>query len=615
MQNHLISSSAEQKELLLEVKGLKTSFNTRAGILQAVDGVSFSIRKGETIGIVGESGSGKSVTALSIMRLIDFPGTIEAGTIQFNSKQFGSVNLPKISSPQMRKIRGNEISMIFQEPMSSLNPVFTCGDQVMESILLHQEVSRKVALQRTLELFERVKLPQPEAIFKAYPHQISGGQKQRVMVAMALSCNPQLLIADEPTTALDVTVQSSILKLFAELREELQTSLIFITHDLGVIAEVADRVLVMYQGKIVEEGSVWDIFANPQHPYTKGLLACRPRLDMKLKVLPTVSDFMGVDTDGKLVEKESAKYHSVGEALLLNAQSQSEIEQHNQALLSRAPILEVKNLKTWFSDGSSWFGRKKREVKAVDDVSFKVYAGETLGLVGESGCGKTTLGRTILRLVEPTAGDIYFEGRRINDLSEKEMRLLRPKIQIVFQDPYASLNPRHTIGEAIMEPMKIHGVLENDQKRKEKVMYLLERVNLKPDYFNRYPHEFSGGQRQRICIARTLALEPKFIVCDESVSALDVSVQAQVLNLLNELKQDFGLTYIFISHDLSVVKFISDRILVMNNGRLVETAYTEQLFKTPQEAYTKSLIEAIPLGNLEDIRKAQLARKLVLRKH
>ena len=615
MHNPFNSTSTEQEEPLLEVRDLTTHFKTHAGVVKAVDGVSFTIRKGETVGIVGESGSGKSVTALSVMRLVDEPGNIEGGNIFFNSNQFGQIDIPRISTTQMRKIRGNEISMIFQEPMSSLNPVFTCGDQVMESILLHQQLNRKQARIKTLELFERVKLPMPEAIFNSYPHQMSGGQKQRVMIAMALSCNPQLLIADEPTTALDVTVQSNILKLFAEIRQELQTALVFITHDLGVIAEVADRVLVMYRGKIVEEGAVWDIFSNPQHPYTKGLLACRPRLDMKLKVLPTVSDFMGIDSEGKLIEKHTRKYSSVGEALMRNVQSQQEIEQHQQELLQKEPILEVKNLKTHFPLGGSWFSRKKGAVKAVDGVSFKVYPGETLGLVGESGCGKTTLGRSILRLEEPTEGEIFFEGKCINELSERGMRPLRRQMQIIFQDPYASLNPRHAIGHAIMEPMRIHGVLENDKQRRDKVMYLLERVNLKPDYFNRYPHEFSGGQRQRICIARTLALEPKFIVCDESVSALDVSVQAQVLNLLNELKQDFGLTYIFISHDLSVVKFISDRIMVMNNGRLVETGYPDQLYENPQEDYTRSLLQAIPLGNLEDIRKAQLARKLALKKN
>ena len=606
--------SEDQKEPLLEVQGLKTQFQTRSGIVRAVDDVSFSIRKGETVGIVGESGSGKSVTALSVLRLLDQPGSIEGGAIRFRSKQFGEVDLTRLSSKNMRKIRGNEISMIFQEPMSSLNPVYTCGDQVMESILLHQQVSRKVARQRTLHLFERVRLPQPETIFSSYPHQLSGGQKQRVMIAMALSCNPQLLIADEPTTALDVTVQAKILRLFTEFRDDQQTSVIFITHDLGVISEVADRVLVMYQGKIVEEGTVWDIFSNPQHPYTKGLLACRPRLDLKLKVLPTVADFMGVDAEGRLTEKTGSKYHSVGEALLHNVQSGAEIKQQQQKLLARKPILEVEHLKTYFPTGNSWFGRSKSEFKAVDDVSFQVYPGETLGLVGESGCGKTTLGRSILRLIEPTAGKVFFEGKCINEFSEKEMRRLRRQMQVVFQDPYASLNPRHTIGRTIMEPMQIHGVLENERQRKDKVMYLLERVNLNPDYFNRYPHEFSGGQRQRICIARTLALEPKFIICDESVSALDVSVQAQVLNLLNELKQDFGLTYIFISHDLSVVKFISDRIMVMNEGRLVETGFPEQLYESPREAYTQTLINAIPQGKLEDIRKAQLVRKLALRK-
>lgn len=613
MHNPFNSTSTEQEEPLLEVHNLKTQFKTHAGVVRAVDGISFSIHKGETVGIVGESGSGKSVTALSVMRLVDHPGSIEGGNLFFHSKQFGRIDIPKISTTQMRKIRGNEISMIFQEPMSSLNPVFTCGDQVMESILLHQQVNRKLARERTLALFERVKLPMPEAIFKSYPHQMSGGQKQRVMIAMALSCNPQLLIADEPTTALDVTVQSNILKLFTEIRKEQQTAMVFITHDLGVIAEVADRVLVMYNGKIVEAGSVWDIFANPQHPYTKGLLACRPRLDLKLKVLPTVSDFMGIDAEGNLIEKQARKYSSVGEALLRNVQSQKEIEQQQQQLIQKEPILEVRNLKTYFPLGGSWFSRKKEVVKAVDGVSFQVYPGETLGLVGESGCGKTTLGRSILRLEEPTEGEIFFEGKCINKLSEKKMRPLRRQMQIIFQDPYASLNPRHAIGKAIMEPMRIHGVLENDKQRREKVMYLLERVNLKSDYFNRYPHEFSGGQRQRICIARTLALEPKFIVCDESVSALDVSVQAQVLNLLNELKQDFGLTYIFISHDLSVVKFISDRIMVMNNGRLVETGYPDQLYENPQEDYTRSLLQAIPMGNLEDIRKAQLARKLALK--
>lgn len=607
------NDSLSAENLLLDVQHLTTQFNTHAGVIQAVDDISFSIRKGETVGIVGESGSGKSVTALSILRLIDHPGNIEKGTIHFNSKQFGRVNLPEISATDIRKIRGNEISMIFQEPMSSLNPVYTCGDQVMESILLHQQINRKEAKKRTLGLFEQVKLPNTEAIFNSYPHQISGGQKQRVMIAMALSCTPQLLIADEPTTALDVTVQANILKLFAELRQELQSSLIFITHDLGVIAEVAERVLVMYQGKIVEEGPVWEIFANPKHPYTKGLLACRPRLDMKLKVLPTVSEFMGINKEGKLVEKQSGKYRSVGEALLYNVQTESEIKQQQERLLQNKPLLEVHNLKTHFPTRGSWFSRDREVIKAVDDVSFKVYPGETLGLVGESGCGKTTLGRSILRLVEPTAGEIYFEGSRINGLSEKEMRPLRRQMQIIFQDPYASLNPRHTIGRAIMEPMQVHKVLDNEKQRKEKVMYLLERVNLRPEYFNRYPHEFSGGQRQRICIARTLALEPKFIVCDESVSALDVSVQAQVLNLLNELKQDFGLTYIFISHDLSVIKFISDRIMVMNNGQLVEAGYPEQLYENPQEAYTKTLINAIPQGKLEDIRRAQLIRKLATR--
>nr|WP_316928519.1 ABC transporter ATP-binding protein [Cesiribacter andamanensis] len=565
----------------------------------------------ETLGIVGESGSGKSVTALTLLQLLGAQGRQVEGEALFQSRQLGPIDLLKADKKQMRKIRGNEISIIFQEPMTSLNPVYTCGNQVMETILLHREVSREEARRQTLALFERVQLPSPDRIFKAYPHQLSGGQKQRVMIAMALSCDPQLVIADEPTTALDVTVQSSILKLMAELRDDINTAVMFITHDLGVIAEVADRVMVMYGGKVVEEGDVLDLFTRPLHPYTKGLLACRPRLDMDLKVLPTISDFVANDGQGQLIERPDARYHSVGEALLMNVETEAEVTQrYLEVLKSGPPLLEVNDLKVEFDVNQSPFSRGQGKMAAVDGVSFKVYPGETLGLVGESGCGKTSLGRSIVRLIDASSGEIRFDGQDIRTLREREMRRLRRQIQIIFQDPYASLNPRQTIGNAILEPMRIHGLHQGEQQRRDKVMYLLERVGLRADQYNRYPHEFSGGQRQRICIARTLALEPRFIICDESVSALDVSVQAQVLNLLNELKHDFGLTYIFISHDLSVVKFMADRIMVMQRGKIVETGYPQQMFEHPRDVYTQTLIKAIPRGDLEDIRKAQLARLL-----
>ncbi len=601
---------------ILQVKNLEVAFRSDIGMVKALKNINFDIHQGETLGIVGESGSGKSVTSLAVMGLIpNPPGKITAGEIIFESKQFGRVNLLEIPQREMREIRGKEIAMIFQEPMSSLNPVYTCGNQVMEAILLHEKnekggtISRKDAKKRTIELFKKVRLPEPERKFNTYPHEISGGQKQRVMIAMALSCNPSLLIADEPTTALDVTVQKTILDLLNILREQNDTSIMFITHDLGVIAEIAERVMVMYKGQIMESGDVWDIFDDPKHPYTKGLLACRPRLDIKMKILPTVKDFMEVNEQGEIIEKSDHKYASVGEALLFNFLTEEDIQERNEELAKKEPILRIEQLKTYFPIRKGVFNRSTEYVKAVDGVSFEVYPGETVGLVGESGCGKTTLGRTILRLVEPTSGDIFFEGVRINDLNKKELRTLRRDMQIVFQDPYSALNPRISIGEAILEPMRLHGVLENNKQRKERVAELLETVGLSPDYRNRYPHEFSGGQRQRIAIARTLSLNPKFIIADESVSALDVSVQAQVLNLLNDLKEKFNLTYIFISHDLSVVKFISDRIVVMNKGKIEEIDYAEDIYEHQQTEYTRQLIEAIPKGTLEDIRKAQIDRR------
>ena len=582
----------------MEIKNLVTEFSTEGNVLKAVNDVSFTLNRGETIGIVGESGSGKSVTSLSAMRLIpNPPGRIAGGEILFHQKDGSSTDLVQIGEKKMRAIRGNDIAMIFQEPMTSLNPVFTCGDQVMEAILLHQKVSKKEAKEKTIALFKEVQLPRPEDIFDAYPHQISGGQKQRVMIAMAMSCNPSILIADEPTTALDVTVQQTILDLMLKLQREHDMGIMFITHDLGVIAELADKVVVMYKGKIVEQGPVLDIFSNPQHPYTKGLLACRPPLDVRLKRLPVVSDFMKLDDAGNIQEIEQ----SVTEATEKEIQTPAERKQVHEDMYAKEPVLQIKNLKTYFPLKTNFFGKVTEEVKAVDDVTFDVYPGETLGLVGESGCGKTTLGRTVLRLVDPTDGEVIFKGQPLHSMSTDELRDVRKDIQIIFQDPYSSLNPRITVGEAILEPMKVHKLYANEKERKEKVMELLERVGLMKDHFYRYPHEFSGGQRQRICIARALALRPQFIICDESVSALDVSVQAQVLNLLNELKRDFDFTYIFISHDLSVVKFMSDRMVVMNKGVVEEMGDADQIYSNPQTEYTKKLIAAIPKGRLEDI--------------
>ncbi|MBL7800326.1 MAG: ABC transporter ATP-binding protein [Chitinophagales bacterium] len=588
-----------EKKLLLEVKNLVTEFKTDDGYVKAVNDVSFTLYRGETIGIVGESGSGKSVTSLSIMRLIpNPPGRIASGQIIYHTKDGKQIDLTKLSEEDMRKYRGNEISMIFQEPMTSLNPVFTCGDQVAEAIMLHQKKTKKEANEITLKMFEKVKLPNPQRVLDAYPHQLSGGQKQRVMIAMAMSCNPNILIADEPTTALDVTVQATILDLMNQLRNEIESSVIFITHDLGVIAEIADRVIVMYKGKIVEQGAVLDIFSDPKHPYTKSLLACRPPLKIRLRKLPTVVDFMR-EENGQIIELPT----SVSEAINAQVISKAETDARRERLLTGKTLLEVKNLKTWFPSKKNFFGKTTDWVKAVDDVSFNVQEGETLGLVGESGCGKTTLGRTILRLAPAESGEILFEGKNLLDMNASDLKDMRRHMQIIFQDPYSSLNPRMTIGNAIQEPMSVHGIYENEKVRKEKVIELLEKVNMKPEQYSRYPHEFSGGQRQRICIARALALNPRFIICDESVSALDVSVQAQVLNLLIHLREEFKFTYIFISHDLSVVKFMSDRMVVMNKGKIEEMGAADEIYNNPQQDYTKRLINAIPKGELEHIRQ------------
>lgn len=579
---------SDGRELLLEVQGLTTVFRTEEGTTTAVDNIDFCIQRGETLGIVGESGSGKSVTALSLMRLLQSPPAhIEQGRVLFYPQAATPpVDLLQLSESEMRRRRGNELSMIFQEPMTSLNPVLRCGEQVAEVFRLHRGMHKAAAQAAVIDIFRKVRLPEPERIYRAFPHQISGGQKQRVMIAMALACHPALLIADEPTTALDVSVQKSILELINELRQELGTSVLFITHDLGVIAEIADRVLVMHQGKIVEQGRVADIFHRPQHPYTQGLLACRPPLDYKMRRLPVVADFLQMQTDAN--EEEFATH--IARLRIPTAETQARIAELQQ----QPPLLQVTDLKTWFPARKTWLGSTTEYIKAVDGVSFEVYPSETLGLVGESGCGKTTLGRTILRLTEATAGQIQFDGQHLLTLSEKALQPLRREMQIIFQDPYASLNPRATIGRAIVEPMKVHRIGENDRERRDRALELLATVGLEAKHYDRYPHEFSGGQRQRICIARALALNPRFVVCDEAVSALDVSVQAQVLNLLMELQEKHQLTYIFISHDLSVVKLMSDRMMVMNAGKIVEYGPAEDIYRNPQSDYTRRLIAAIP---------------------
>ena len=593
---------------LLEFNNLVTEFHTEGTTVKAVNDISFTLNKGETVGIVGESGSGKSVTSLSAMRLIPSPpGKISGGEIIFHKKNGEKVDLLKASEEEMRSYRGNDIAMIFQEPMTSLNPVFTCGDQVLEAIMLHQKIDKNQAKKLTIDLFKKVQLPDPERIYSTYPHQISGGQKQRVMIAMAMSCEPSVLIADEPTTALDVTVQKTILQLMQNLQKEQDMGIMFITHDLGVIAELADKVVVMYKGKIVEQGNVWDIFTDPKHPYTKGLLACRPPLEKRYSFLPTVSDFMKIDESGNIIDNNV----SVDDFTKKLVVSDKERKEKQKNLFAKEPILRLQNLKTYFPIRNGFFGGISNYVKAVNDVTFDVYPGETLGLVGESGCGKTTIGRTILRLEEPTEGSMIYKGQDIAKMNADELRSFRKEVQIIFQDPYSSLNPRMTIGNAIMEPMQVHNILNSDKERKEKVKELLTKVSLDPSHFYRYPHEFSGGQRQRIGIARALAVNPKFIICDESVSALDVSVQAQVLNLLNDLKEEFGLTYIFISHDLSVVKYMSDRMVVMQEGKIEEMGDADQIYNTPKTEYTKRLIDAIPEGKLEDI-KEHLEKKGVV---
>lgn len=573
---------AEQDSNLLEVKNLSIKFKTESGYNPGVEDLSFTLKKGEILGVVGESGSGKSVSSLAIMGLLSSPPAVfDQGEIWFNTRDGRTINLLNLSEKEMQQFRGNEIAMIFQEPMTSLNPVMKCGTQVVEALLQHKKMSQAEAKEKCLELFQEVKLPRPDKIYESYPHQISGGQKQRVMIAMAISCEPALLIADEPTTALDVTIQKTIIDILKALQQKYSMSVIFITHDLGVIAEIAQRSLVMFRGKLLEEAQVEDLFSNPKHAYTKGLIACRPPVDQRFLKLPTVADFLDQKTEG------SFPYQLI---------TTEEREKAHEKIYEAEPLMKVNQLLTEFVLEKSLFGKAKKSLKAVNKLSFEVFKGETLGLVGESGCGKTTLGRSLLRMIESKSGEIYYKGMNLTKMKASQLKSIRKEIQIIFQDPYSSLNPRLTIGEAILEPMKVHGIGKNNKERKNEVCRILERVGLKAEHYNRYPHEFSGGQRQRIVVARSLVLKPELIVCDESVSALDVSVQAQVLNLLNELKADFGFTYIFISHDLSVVKFMSDRIMVMQQGNIVEMGEADKVYYHPQIEYTKTLIDSIPKG-------------------
>jgi len=556
---------------ILDVLGLTISFGENKQENTVVHDIDFSLYENEILAIVGESGSGKSVTSKAIMGLLQDKNTHIKGRINFEE-----TSLLSLSSKEFAKLRGNDIAMIFQEPMSALNPSLSCGFQVAEILLHHKKVSASEVKKEVLQLFEKVKLPRPQDMYTSYPHQISGGQMQRVVIAMAIACKPKLLIADEPTTALDVTVQKEILQLLKDLQKQTGMSMLFISHDLALVCELADRVLVMYKGDIVEKGTVKEIFEAPKKPYTKALLGSRPKLDVRYKVLPTIASIK----DNSFIPQSIT--------------SQQRAKKH-QKIYTKTPLLRVENVAKSYFSKVGVFGQKQ-EITAVNGISFDVFEGETLGLVGESGCGKSTLGKVILQLEKATKGSIFYKGKEITSLKSKDLRSLRKDIQLIFQDPYSSLHPRKIIGQAIIEPMEVHGIGSSKKQRKEKAMELLSRVGLEESYFHRYPHQLSGGQRQRVGIARTIAMEPKLVICDESVSALDISVQAQVLNLLNELKEDFGFTYIFISHDLAVVKYMADQLLVMNKGAIEEIGDADEIYANPVKQYTKKLIDSIPKG-------------------
>lgn len=622
-------------EELLDVRDLTVDFMTKTGLLTAINEVSFHIKKGEIVCLVGESGSGKTITSLSIMRLIEHAnGQIADGTIRFAQQ-----DIAQMQQEEIRKIRGKKIAMIFQEPMTALDPVFTIGFQIMEVILRHEPVSKEDAWKRAVYLLQRVGIPEPEIRMNQYPHELSGGMRQRAMIAIALACNPELLIADEPTTALDVTIQSQILDLLRELKDEFQMSILLITHDLGVAAEMADRIIVMYTGRVVEQATVHQLFERPYHPYTQGLLQSIPSIEVErgsrlhsikgtipsLTNLPSGCRFqprcphatlhceshepMLAELDGRQVACWHAKEIAERDKDVLHFQTKPErgetqrAEAATQGNSDRNVLIDVRDLKKYFPIKKGILNRVTGQIKAVDGVTFQIFQGETFGLVGESGCGKTTLGRTLLRLQQATSGRVLFEDRDLFQMNGKEMREARREMQIIFQDPYGSLNPRWTIGDIIEEPLRAHGSLQG-QDLKYRVQELLEWVGLDPAWYKRYPHEFSGGQRQRIGIARAIALQPKFIVGDEAVSALDVSVQSQVINLLCDLQSKLGLTYLFIAHGLDVVRHISDRIGVMYLGKLVEVAPTDELFKHPTHPYTKALLSAIPVPNPEKRRSS-----------
>ncbi len=568
---------------LLEINNLTISFKQNKQKNNAVDQLNLKVYRGETLGIVGESGSGKSLTSLAIIRLLSKQAHLDSGEIVLHLKDSEKLTLTQLSEKELRNLRGKHIAMIFQEPMTSLNPVMRCGKQVAEILLLHQSISKKEAKQKTLQLFDEVKLPRPEVMYNAYPHELSGGQKQRIMIAMAMACEPELLIADEPTTALDVSVQKSIIDLIQQLKSKYKTTTLFITHDLNLVSSIADHIAVVYQGKIVEYGPTKELFSNPKSSYTKGLLGCKPPLDKRLKQLPLLEDFLANNGDSRLRFLLSDK----------NEITMESREKRHAELYKQQPFLKVENLSLTYPLKKSIFGKTLEELHAVDKVSFDLYKGETLGLVGESGCGKTSLSRCLLLLTKASEGSLYFEGQDVFKYSAADVKSFRKKVQIVFQDPYGSLNPRMKIGQAIMEPMIAHQLYAK-QDRKQKTIELMEKVGLSSSGFNRYPHEFSGGQRQRISIARALAVNPEVLICDESVSSLDVSIQAQILNLLNQLKEDFNLSYLFISHDLSVLRFMSDRIMVMDSGKIIEINDADQLFTKPKHSYTKKLLSAIP---------------------